>query len=126
MDNIEIYTDIEKRITTHVVTGKISIDGIISVLEEFYSKTPDFHLLWDFSGADVSGFKKQGLEKILYAAKEFAKSKNVGKRAIVAPTDLGYGLARMYETFTELLNHSVSHKVFRSKNKAMDWLLMDT
>jgi hypothetical protein len=71
----------------------------------------------------LSDSKNWELEKILFEAKEIAKATKGGKRAIVAPTDLQFGIARMYETFTEVYKHSVPHKVFRSKDEAMEWLL---
>ncbi len=42
------------------------------------------------------------------------------RRAAVAPSDLAFGLARMYEALTQL-EHG-EFQVFRTMNEAMEWL----
>ena len=38
------------------------------------------------------------------------------------PSDLGFGLARMYDSMAELKNHPVGHGVFRNREDALHWL----
>lgn len=45
------------------------------------------------------------------------------QRAAIAPSDVGFGLARMFATYAENQGHLV--EVFRSEREARDWLGLD-
>jgi len=48
------------------------------------------------------------------------------KFAIVAPQALPFGLGRMYEMYREMNEHSTKQvRVFRTRQKAVEWLGLD-
>ncbi|MFC1523948.1 hypothetical protein ACFL6N_04075 [Thermodesulfobacteriota bacterium] len=72
--------------------------------------------LWDMScGVNLS---TSDIKKVA----EYGKLKFLtpGRSAIVAPTDLTYGTARMGDVYRE--DNVIVQKVFRTKQKALDWL----
>jgi hypothetical protein len=77
---------------------------------------PDLSQLYDFSEvtqADVSGDAVRSLGRdTSYSA--------VARRAIVAPSDLQFGLARMFQLVSEVAPAEVA--VFRSVEEARRWL----
>ena len=51
---------------------------------------------------------------------EISKYLQTGKVAIVAPRDYIYGIARMWQTYSEKTNWIT--QIFRSKNEAFEWI----
>jgi hypothetical protein len=125
MENIKIFVDQDRDLTTYVVTGKVSVKPIVPLLEELYSAAATLYLLWDFSQADASETKTSELNEIFTFSKEKARVRKEGKRAIVAPRDLEYGMGRMYEIFADVYKHPVPLRVFRTRDEAMKWLFED-
>ena len=77
---------------------------------------PSFNQLWDFRQVAQVDVSSQALRE-LAAARSFAPS---AKRAAVAPREILYGMARMFE-----LQHDGApeeFRVFRNIREAEDWL----
>jgi hypothetical protein len=51
--SITSKVDLQKKISTFTVTGKISLDKIIETIESFYEQQPESNVLWDFRYADL-------------------------------------------------------------------------
>ncbi len=54
------------------------------------------------------------------------RQKNIFEKsflAVFAPTDNTFGIARMFETFYELEGYSMSVKIFRNKEQALQFLM---
>ena len=122
-NDIKVRVDEKANLTTFVVPQNVSVEKIISTLETYYSKSPTLHSLWDFSRTDPSNLKTEDLEQILSVAQEKALTREGGKTAFVAFSDLSYGIGRMYEILTEIYGHPVAHMVFKSHPEALDWLI---
>lgn len=45
------------------------------------------------------------------------------KAAVFAPSDLTFGMTRMYQVYTDEMPENV--RVFRNKNDALDWLIQE-
>ena len=58
----------------------------------------------------------------VYARIQFSETSAHPKVAIVAPNDLVFGLARMYEVFSELEKVPWDLVVFRAVDAALAWL----
>ena len=88
---------------------KNAIDEV-SLLEYSYLK------LWDFT----PGFDLENSEVIELA--EYAKRKILGplRSAMVSPTDVVFGLIRMYEVHRE--NDQQDTRAFRNIEEAVEWL----
>jgi hypothetical protein len=56
---------------------------------------------------------------MLYAQRVFSTT---ARRAVIAPTDFTYGMARMLQTFVELSKNGPLVEVFRDRASALKWL----
>ena len=78
---------------------------------------PDFSLLIDLRQADGRSVTREGVRAL--AAHPLVLSPT-SPRAVVVPTDLGFGMARMYELRAEPRGGTV--RVFRDYDEAQHWL----
>ena len=122
MAQIQSTTDKDRDTTLLVVTGTVTSEDVIRGLRDFYATTCTANALWDFSGSNLQDARLEQLAAVLAAAKAYGHLRQGGKTALVVPSDLGFGLARMYESMAELKNHPVEHGVFRSRTDALAWL----
>ncbi len=122
MPAIEKSVDQSRGITTYQAGGVVSARDIIASNTEFYENAPTALLLWDFTGADLSGLSSEDLQAIVAVSRRLAHLRPPGKTAIVAPSSLEFGVSRMYETFTKIWEHPVPHQVFKSRDEALEWL----
>lgn len=65
----------------------------------------------------------EGISTIAEIASTAEKSENYKKLALIANSELAYGLARMYETYRSLPNESNKNiRVFKNENDALEWI----
>lgn len=122
MPEIEKSIDESRKITFYDASGVVSAQDIIASNTEFYENEPTALLLWDFTRADLSGLSTEDLQGIVAGARRLAHLRPAGKTAIVAQSSLEFGMGRMYETFTEIWKHPIPHRVFKSREEALEWL----
>jgi hypothetical protein len=79
---------------------------------------PEFNQLSDATLATDSDLSPNNLIS-LYARKVFSPN---ASRAVVAPSDFAYGMARMLQTFVELSKNGPLVEVFRDRASALKWL----
>lgn len=101
------------------VFGEISFDDFRTTLREMLEDPdfdPSFGRLWDVREARtiLSGEDVRGIAEVV--------RKFVGGRrsAVVAQTDVAYGLARMYSALVE--EAGIDTQAFRDMDEAMTWL----
>ena len=70
----------------------------------------------------LKSFSYDELRDIANFTKQHEEFRRSGKTALVASTDLTFGLGRMYDTLVEIENLSHSVKVFRPMDEAIKWL----
>lgn len=107
---------ISNGITEIRFTKVAKLSCICDAMDEVIEKYLTNFRLWDISnGIDLNSSEAQKVG-------EYAKSKFLtpGWSAIIAPTDLSYGTARMEDVYRE--DNLVTQKVFRSEQEALDWL----
>jgi len=83
---------------------------------------PDFNPEFDgvFHFTDTASLKMSSAEIREIAARTgFSKT---SRRAIVAPTDMLFGMSRMYETYYSMLEHPAQIHVFDNLEAALQWL----
>ena len=120
---VESKVDKSKNLSKYLFTGKISADDLINTVKDIFKGEITNNLLLDFRQAQPDeNFLSQDLEKIARITKQYWELRKSGKTAIVASTDIAFGLARMYEVFVRIeeLTHTV--RVFRSMDDAIEWL----
>jgi Ca2+-binding EF-hand superfamily protein len=121
--SIKSKIDKTMNLTTHILKGKISADDLRSVLESFFNDRPTENVLWDLREAKSDGkIISNDLEKIARFVKKNQSLSSHGKVALVASSDLAFGLSRTYEAFAQIEGISYSVRVFRSMEGAVKWL----
>jgi hypothetical protein len=105
------------------VRGELADDGLLEIYREI-RKAPDiragFSLLIDLQDADGRGVTSAGVQALADAPLVFSAE---AQRAVVVPSDLGFGMARMYEMLRE--EGSGRMRVFRDRGEARRWLGLD-
>ena len=93
-----------------------SRDGLISAFNEVKSLDTSGRRMWVLE----KGVKLSVADLQSIASKATATLKRPCRMAVVAPTDLSYGLSRMFEVFRE--QDGVETHSFRTEEDAVMWL----
>ena len=82
---------------------------------------PSTNLLVDLRQADSSKRSKEAIEGFARYFKEWMQKVEKKSRVVViAPRDVSFGLARMYEAYSESAH--IDFTVFREADAALEWL----
>ena len=126
-----ITSKVDKRrnLTTYALTGELTLDDIQSTLKAFWEAHElTLNTLWDARSAKLTNLESSDMESItafigLYTHR-FEERKG-GKSAVVASSDLQYGLSRILGTLYEIEDFPTQLKIFRIKDEAVEWLDQD-
>ncbi len=121
---IETRIDTEANLITHEIMGEFDLDGFKVGYDSLLAH-PDFsqdmNVLWDLREGDVSSFSYDDLMNVTrYIENRVEGEASVHKVAIVASSNLGFGISRMYEMLSEEL--PIILRVFRDIEEASKWL----
>lgn len=117
---------VERKIDSvaHVVTLEVSGDlgdADLLALREELAKTPqlepDFSLLIDLRHANGRNVTSAGVRKLVEQSLVLSAA---ARRAVVVPSDLGFGMARMYEMLRK--ERGGATRVFRDYDEARRWV----
>jgi hypothetical protein len=106
------------------VFGQFSADQYDRIMTEVTQSDDmnvDSHTIWDLTQMDFTQVHKDFLSNIIEHRKKFDEHRGENaKAAIVATTDLGFGVSRQYEA----LSYEFSQKmqIFRNVDDAKKWL----
>ncbi|MBN2318152.1 MAG: hypothetical protein JXR49_03710 [Acidobacteria bacterium] len=82
---------------------------------------PSMALVVDLRRADSSKRSREAIQAFARYWKEWMQKTGKKSRvAVIAPKDVSFGLARMYEAYAESAN--ISFTVFREADAALEWL----
>jgi hypothetical protein len=112
------FVDSCNRVVITVCTGELTLDEIKMTCAEIHGHKefcPDFQQLIDLSEASTCHLYAKDLYQLKHAYDPFS---NKGKRAVVAPDAVWFGIGRMYQ----LMLNSAQFEVFRSLPEAIAWL----
>ncbi len=123
---LEYRIDRERRVVFATATRTLSDEDVFTYQREAWSRTDlvGYDEVVDLSLVEelvlASGDRVRALADLAAAMDTSGRST---KLAIVAPQDLAYGFARMFETY-RTMNQSGAKlvSVFRSMRAALDWL----
>jgi hypothetical protein len=119
---ITSHIDKNKDLTTFKVTGVLSFDMALPMLEAFYDGDPTSHVLWDLiDTTDVQITSEEVLDLVRFKPRYQGKRKS-GKTAFVAQKDVLFGLSRMFEIQSSIQDAPYAIMVFRSLYEAYQWL----
>ncbi len=123
MANIEIQKDDKNQLTIITVKGNLTSKEIIDTIYAHNRQKLTKNILWDLSDAASFDVSKSDVDAFVNATRQFVKLREGGKTAIVAKTDLGYGLSRMFESLQSAADSHVHHETFRTKDTALKWVM---
>lgn len=124
---IQRHTDQAYRLTTLTAIGELTPDELMKVVESFKIDPPELNILWDFRKAHPSrSFGVESIKQVAVLVKQTIGSRANGRTAFVAPSDLAFGLSRMYMTHVEIEKSTHKTNVFRTKGEALQWLEAET
>ena len=107
-----------------IVTGETSRSEIADGIADCFSDQPDRFpdVIWDFADADLSRLTTDDVMDLVSISESYRDRRPLqGKTAIVAPTDLVYGLGRMYKTLSNR-GDSGRIRVVRCREDALSWI----
>jgi hypothetical protein len=122
---VSIRIDIDTGANLRIVTFEGTIRDV-DIIETFgaYWQSPDYdpslNELYDCSNITTEDISSEGLRKIAGVNLDMNRSGPAVKVAMYAPTDVAFGLIRMYQVFVE--NSASDLRVFRDRNEALQWL----
>jgi hypothetical protein len=97
--------------------GDAELQSLGDQLEKNPEVAPDFALLIDLRQADGKNVTSPGVRSLATRALVFSPA---SRRAVVVPSDLGFGMARMYEMLRE--GRGGGMRVFRDYGEARRWV----
>ena len=104
-------------------TGKLTAVEILKAFDvAVYHKNyqPGMGRLWDFTDADLSDFTSGIISEMAQYSLKFPEGINDVKVAFVVSRTVEYGLARMFEAFSNKANTKIM--VYYDMNNAVKWL----
>ena len=114
----------EHRVTVFVHRGIVPDDEFLQYYRSFYSDSSydkSFDLLIDLRGTQSGARSPEALKKFAaFAQLQVPKVEPEPKVAVIAPKDMSFGLARMFEAYSDLVPFDFS--VLRDSEKAIEWL----
>ncbi len=118
-----LHIDVARRTMFAHVSGSITIEDILQVGEEGFIHDdwqPGFNLFVDYSAATEINVDTKDVG-LLVGQYQSRSSLLVGSRcAVVAPSDLIFGLARAWELMSD--GHPLTSMIFRTRRQAIAWL----
>ncbi len=80
-------------------------------------------ILVDHTDLNAGPLQTSDLKTIASFCRKFSVALGKSKCAILTPRDLEFGVGRMWQVFVEIDVWEVTQEVFKSEEKALDWLL---
>jgi hypothetical protein len=117
---VDLQIDHSHRVVTLTITGELSDDGMLGLpdlIEKNPAITPDFSMLIDLRGASGRTITAAGVRAL--AARRLALAPG-SRRAVIVPSMLGYGMARMYELLRGA--RAGAPRVFMDVDEAHRWI----
>jgi len=120
--SITTSVDNDKQLTTHTVIGEVSFEEGMTTLKQFWEDRPTMNVLWDYRKGSLARVSSVDLERMVDYVTVHSEKRAGGKTAIVVSRDLESGLSRVLDTLRDIRRVPFQLQVFRSMEKANQWL----
>ncbi len=117
--------DKQHRLVLVVGSGRVTASEILGCIEQalqdpdFDAEFDEFTDLREATGADIDGYQVRALaRRKLYSPQS--------RRAVLAPLPGVFGIARMWQIYTELSNDTTRFRVFYELTDALKWLGLES
>jgi len=125
MAPIVTHKDPSKGLITHVCTGQISVDEILTAAQEYFSGEVTKDVLWDFAEANVDMRQPQIDKLMIYLRSlppEEVEKRRGARVAIVAPKEYVFGIMEQFKGWSEMADAPFSFQMFHEAGEALAWL----
>ena len=119
---IETTVDKQHDLTLHKCSGTVTEEELTNTIYSLYDGTPTLNIIWDCSDASVDGISSSFIRRIAKVLGEIGSSRKGGKSAVIAPDNLIFGLARMFQIMSDTDDFPFKINVFRHFREACKWL----
>lgn len=117
----EITTSFIDGIVVNKVHGDVNFHDVMVYISENSHLWLDKNVLWDFEDFEFSSMHPDDLTLFIQKAGDLRKIRQGLKTALVASSDLGFGMLRMFSMMAEQ-TFSFTFEAFRSYSDALNWL----
>ena len=125
MGSIETNIDLQQELSVVSATGTLTAREIGEVIDAYYAGVWTRLILWDFSSADLSRIKTEEVASLVQSTLRYSDRRKDGRTALLLPSDLAFGMGRMFEMLADLQGDSpttVQYRSFRDRSEAFAWL----
>ena len=126
---ITSQVDKTKNLVIYTLTGELTLDDIQSKIKSFWEAHElTLNALWDARSAELTNLESSDMESIAAFIGQYThrfEERKGGKSAVVASSDLQYGLSRILGTLYEIEDFPTQLKIFRIMDEAIKWLDQD-
>jgi hypothetical protein len=125
MAPIVIHKDRSKDLITYVCKGQISVDEILTAVQEYFSGEVTKDVLWDFAEANVD-IRQPQIDKLMIYLRtvppEEVEKRRGGRVAIVAPKEYVVGVMEQFKGWSEMVDAPFVFQMFYEAEEALTWL----
>lgn len=118
----EIKTVITGAVTMRKLVGAPTCSEVMNALRDYYGGQPTRFVVWDLTDGSLALLTSSDLQTLAEFVQQHAHARPGGKTALVAPTDLEFGMSRVLDTFAQLHDIPLEVASFRSLAEAAQWL----
>lgn len=106
------------------ISGELSSDEVIAVVNEYYSKGIK-DVIWDLTGGSLRKMTKDDFIAIATATKKAVElgARKDGRTVYVGSNELENDLLRMYANIAEMTGVTAKYDVFRTIDEVRDWIM---
>lgn len=125
MAPIVTHKDPSKDLITYVCKGQISVDEILTSVQEYFSGEVTKDVLWDFAEAHVD-IRQPQIDKLMIYLRtvppEEVEKRRGGRVAIVAPKEYVVGVMEQFKGWSEMVDALFVFQMFYDADEALAWL----
>ena len=119
---IVFETDKERDLTVFRLHGEIGLKDLLQAISDYFAAGHTHLELYDLTEYDGTPFSVADINRLAdFVASRAGNYRTEGKTAVVAPRDIDFGNFRMLAALTDI-ETPYDFEVFRSLDKAVDWL----
>jgi len=124
---IELKIDRERNLSIYTLSGDVTVEEVKEVVRSFgASHELTKNLLWDTRPATfLKPLEREDVEQMVTLMESYREQfmeGDQGKWAVIAETDLGFGIKRMLNSMLQMEGFPISLEPFRSFENAIKYL----
>ena len=114
--------DENKQLTSHKVSGAVTVEALLNVLTPFWENRPTLNELWDFREASEAALDYHKANEIFDLVRKHAHKRSGGKTAFISSSDSEASMASMVREIMISENVPFQVEVFQTVEAALQWM----